>query len=82
MRVYHPVSRGNPTLFVQPANDPRAVAAGVDAGWLDEQGKPRLISVDFQNGVAEVPDALARYLCATGQAKRTRLWMPPAFRAA
>lgn len=78
MRVYHPVSRGNPSLFIQPANDPRAVAAGIDADWLDEQGKARMIAVEFTAGCAEVPDPIGRYLLATGQAKPTRLWTPPA----
>lgn len=77
MRVYHPVSRGNPSLFIQPANDPRAVAAGVASDWLDEQGSARMIAVEFTAGVAEVPDSIGRYLVATGQAKATQLWTPP-----
>lgn len=78
MRVYHPVSRGNPSLFIQPANDPRAVAAGIASDWLDEQGNARSFMIEFQNGAAEVPDSIGRFLLATGQAKVTQLWTPPA----
>ncbi|MBV9528251.1 hypothetical protein [Sphingomonas sp.] len=75
MRVYHH-SRASHTLYVTPAADPRAAPGGHDADWTDDDGKPRMLIVQFVDGVAEVPDALGRYLLATKQAKRTTLFMP------
>lgn len=77
MRVYYAGNdRGNHMTIVAPAADPRGIAAGVDADWLDEAGNPRQITVTFKNGEANVPDALGRYLVAVKIAKRTRLLLP------
>lgn len=76
MRVYHPTNQGNHTLYIAPAADPRAAVGGADAEWTDDAGLPRTFEVCFQGGKAEVTDAIGRYLVATGQAKRTRLWTP------
>lgn len=76
MRVYHHHRRRH-SLFVAPAADPRARSGGVESAWLNEDGSPKNILVDFDaDGIAEVPDPLGRYLVATKQARRTRLWMP------
>jgi hypothetical protein len=81
MRVYSTGRNPEHRLYVSPAADRRA-AGNVDSGWLHPNGKARLFEVHFRDGMAEVPDALGRYLCATGQAKRTRLWLPGLVRAA
>lgn len=79
MRVYYPGERKNHQMFVAPGADPRVIREGVNAEWLDSRGAPRTFTIDFVNGVAEVADALGRYLIATGQARRTGLWLPPSF---
>lgn len=58
MLVYRPHEMDKPshTLLVQP---------GVHypvSDWLDEAGKPRMYSVVFRSGRAEVPDNLGQYL--------------------
>lgn len=76
MRVYHHQRRRH-SLYVSPAGDPRATRRGVDSDWINADGSAKLLEVGFDaDGVAEVPDALGRYLLDTKQAKRTRLWMP------
>lgn len=79
MRVYYAGERKNHQMAIAPAADPRAIRDGVNADWLDARGQPRTFHIDFVDGVAEVADSLGRYLVATGQAKRTRLWLPPCF---
>lgn len=83
MKVYHAGSpRGNHTVFVAPAADPRAIKAGLAPEWTNEAGEPVQMTVVFRGGEVEVPDALGKYLCATGIAKRTRLILPGMNRAA
>lgn len=79
MRVYYAGERNNHQMSVAPAADTRAMREGINAEWLDARGQPRTFQVNFINGVAEVPDSLGKYLIKTGQAKRTRLWLPPGF---
>lgn len=75
MRVYHHFRRRH-ALFVAPAADPR-IGGGADSSWVNDDGTPKNILVDFDaDGVAEVPDSVGRYLLATKQARRTRLWLP------
>jgi hypothetical protein len=76
MRVYHPQPHARHSLFVAPAADPRTAEGSVDSDWLHEDGSAKSFTVDFVDGAATVPDALGRYLCATRQAKRTRLYLP------
>ncbi len=77
MRVYYTGQRNNHQMAVAPAADPRGGA--IDSEWIDARGKPVTFHVNFVDGVAEVPDALGRYLVKTGMAKRTRLWLPAGF---
>lgn len=76
MRIYSLAENQSTTLYVTPASDPRAATGGIDSDWLGPDGAPRMFSVNFKDGKADVADPLGRYLCATGQAKRTRLWLP------
>jgi hypothetical protein len=80
MKVYYAGSNpfANHGALVCPAADPLGIKMGVCADWLDEKGEPKGLHVHFVNGVAEVPDELGKYLCATKMAKRTRLLMPRA----
>jgi hypothetical protein len=80
MRVYYPGTRVNHQVFVAPAADPRTNQGAIDSEWINDDGTPKTLLVEFRDGAADVPDALGRYLIATGQAKRTRLWTPPGFR--
>ncbi len=73
MRVYHPTGKAH-TLFVTPASDPRAQAAGFDSDWLEHDGSPRMIAVTFdKKGMAIVPSSVGRYLTATKQASALHL---------
>lgn len=76
MRVYYPGGRRNHTTFVTPAADVEGIRGGVDSEWLDDEGHPKMITVNFVNGSAEVSDALGRYLVARRYAKRTSLILP------
>jgi hypothetical protein len=67
---------GEHTVFVAPGNDPVGISGGVCDEWLEPGGKPRTIAVQFNHGLATVPDNLGRYLVARGLARRTRLIIP------
>lgn len=68
MRVCHPGGKAH-SLFVAPAADPRSQAGSIDADWLEEDGTPKSIIVNFdERGTAHVPSSLGRYLVATRQA--------------
>jgi hypothetical protein len=74
MRVHHPSGKAH-SLFVAPAADPRSQAGSIDADWLNEDGTPKSLTVNFDaKGTAHVPNALGRYLIATRQA--TGLFLP------
>lgn len=74
MRIYHPTRKAH-SLFVAPAADPRSQQGSIDADWLEEDGSPRSITVNFdETGRAYVPSSLGRYLVATRQA--TSLFLP------
>lgn len=57
---------------------PGADALGQDgpADWWDADRNPVTFPVTFRSGVAEVPDALGRFMIAKGYAKRTPLILP------
>ncbi len=66
------------------ARDPEApytihIAPGAEApevsDFLHPDGIPKTISVVFENGRAEVPDNLGRYLIDKGYAQKTRLFL-------
>ena len=73
MRVYRPQDAAVPrhTLFVQPGR------AHPITDWLDEDGKPRMFSVAFVAGSAEVPENLGQYLIDSGNAFASPLILPP-----
>lgn len=77
MRVFY---AGNPfatiSLSVAPAADPDGVKGGIASEWLDDEGNPRNIGVQFTNGAAIVADALGKYLLARKLAQRTQLIIP------
>lgn len=79
MKVYYAGTRSNHTMYVAPAGDPRFTGGVIDSEWVNESGEPRTFEVFFRDGVAQVADALGRYLVKTGQAKRTRLLLPRGF---
>jgi hypothetical protein len=54
----------NTTLFVQPGKDVK------DTGFLDADGNPLMISVQFKGGKADVPEQLGRWLLDKGYAAR------------
>ncbi len=62
------------SLFVCPAAD--IVGEECPADWLDAQGKPLTIEVEFKFGRAEVPSNLGAYLVKQGLAGKTRLIIP------
>jgi len=79
MRVYYHGERRNHTVYVAPAADPRFNDGQIASDWISESGDPITFEVCFVDGAAKVPDSLGRYLIKTGQAKRTRLWLPAGF---
>jgi hypothetical protein len=56
MKIYQPGTHGSRTAFVQPG----AKFRNVD--WLDENGHPKMFSVDFVEGVADVDDRIGQYM--------------------
>lgn len=74
MRIWHPARKAH-SLYVAPAADPRTQSGSIDADWLEEDGTPKGITVNFDEaGSAHVPSSLGRYLVATRQA--TSLFLP------
>lgn len=71
MKVYQPDSRtGRRTVFVQP---------GVHhpvSDFMDEHGKPKMFSVVFTLGEADVPDNLGQYMIDRELAKRSPIILP------
>ena len=65
MIIYQPNARNSPKqlMFVQPGNE------YPNSEWIDEKGKPRLITVEFKFGKAEVPDNLGQYMLDHDMAK-------------
>lgn len=59
-------------VFVQPAATPQG--RGVSE-WMDG-GKPRLFTVEFLGGRADVPDNLGRYLVDAGLARPSPILLP------
>lgn len=70
MKVYRPHDhlRHSHTIFVSPANTRHG--KGV-ADWLDDEGKPLTIPVEFKHGVAEVDGRLGSYLIDSKLAERS-----------
>ena len=68
------------SLLVCPAAD--IVGEECPADWLDEQGKPLNIEVEFCYGRAEVPSNLGRYLISHGLAARSSLIIPDGVKVA
>src|SRR5665213_1989077 len=80
MKVYKHGSRevvGKHWLLVQPGSEIPDVP-----GWFDGEGRPVLIPVLFQNGMAEVADHLARYLLDKGYVHKSPLVIPKASKEA
>lgn len=67
VRVYRNGPREqNATLFVQPGKDVK------DTGFLDAEGNALMISVQFKDGKADVPEQLGQWLLDKGYAARDR----------
>jgi hypothetical protein len=56
MKVYRPGSKGVHRVFAQPGNE------HPETTDFMQDGKPILFTVEFKDGVAEVPWGLGRYL--------------------
>lgn len=68
MKVYLPGgSMASTRVYVQPGKE------FPNADFLDPQGNPRLLTVEFKRGVARVESNLGDYLVDKGHAQRTRL---------
>ena len=72
MLVYRPHDelRARHVIFVQPGRFYR------ESDWLDEGGNPRMFTVVFKKGRAEVPDNLGKYLIDQGQAQSSPIILP------
>lgn len=62
MRIYQPGTRGVRTSFVSPGTH----FPNVD--WLDEDKQPKMFSVTFKEGMADVDDRLGQYMIDQGLA--------------
>ena len=73
MRVYRPQDADVPRhrLHVQPGRE------FPNSDWLDAQGAPRMFTVEFRAGCAEVPDNLGQYMIDKGMAAQSPLILPP-----
>jgi hypothetical protein len=71
MKVYVTQASSNHTIHVQPGHEFKDVS-----DWVDAQGHPILLSVKFNNGVADVESNLGKYLIDKGLAKKSRLILP------
>lgn len=64
MKVFLPGSRGLHRLYAMPGN-----VHPETTDFLGADGKPTLMTIEFKDGVAEVPDNLGRFLVDTDAAK-------------
>jgi hypothetical protein len=73
MRVYRPQDADVPRqrLYVQPGRE------FPNSDWLDAEGAPRMFTVEFSAGVAEVPDNLGQYMIDRELAQSSPLILPP-----
>lgn len=71
MRVFQPGGIGRRGVFVSPGKE------FPTTDFVDANGKPHLIRVDFISGEARVPDNLGRYLIDKGIAKSSPIILPP-----
>lgn len=62
MRIHRPGETGRKWVFVTPGNE------FPNSDFCDESGKARQFDVEFNNGTAEVPDGLGRYMVDKGLA--------------
>lgn len=60
MKVYHHGGRLKHTTFAQPGGEFPV------SDFMNEDGSPKLFTIEFLGGVAEVPDNLGRYLIDKG----------------
>lgn len=74
MKIYNNGSYGRATIFVTPGRDHPENSDWIKVG-RDGEGReirePLQITVKFENGVADVPDGLGRYLVAKQMARRS-----------
>ena len=70
MKVYYEGRDDGHRMFVQPGTHHADVSE-----WMQE-GKPILMEVKFNNGVAEVPENLGKYLIDKGLVRKSRIILP------
>lgn len=73
MKVYKPGARGKQRQYVQPGSEFPV------AHFMDESGKPKLFTVTFTEGAAEVDDTLGQYMLDKGIARRSPILLPGDF---
>lgn len=80
LRIYNSGSYGRGIVFVTPGRDHPETSDWMKTN-TDSEGKsfnePIMFTVKFENGVAEVPDNLGRYMIDKGLARKSRLILPP-----
>lgn len=70
MKVYQPGTKGKRTLFAQPGKEFRATH------FLDENKNPKMFTITFVEGEADVEDQLGNYLVNKGLATRSPIILP------
>lgn len=72
MKVYYHGRSLKHRLYVQPAiNNPDAPSE-----WKENDGKAKQMEVLFENGVADVPENLGKYLIDKQLASKTKIHIP------
>lgn len=67
MKVYYNGKHRKMRLFVQPGSDHPEVS-----NWM-ENGKPKMIVIDFKNGVFETDSQLGKYLVDKGLVSKNKV---------
>jgi hypothetical protein len=50
------------------------------ADWFGADGKPKNFHIDFEYGVAHVPDAVGRYMVANNLGRNSSIILPAGFK--
>lgn len=71
MKIYRKHVGEKHRVFVQPGND-----FPDNTDFVDGEGKPKMFTVEFVNGVAEVADNLGRYMVDNKLARSHQFMLP------
>lgn len=76
MKVYYHGHGLKHRLFVQPGVDYPETSEWMEPTDPKGNVKPKLLEIQFENGVANVSDNLGRYLIEKGHARKSKIILP------